>query len=105
MARGSAKRAAASEGTPRRLADLDGIGPAMLGDLDRLGVRTVAALARREPRALYDRLCDLTGQRQDPCVLDTFACAVAQARDARLPAARRRWWWWSRKRLAERARR
>jgi Pathogenicity locus len=88
-------------GESRRLEELDGIGPAMLADLERLGVLSVAALARRDPRALYDRLCDLTGQRQDPCVLDTFACAVAQARDPRLPAAQRRWWWWSRRRLAE----
>ena len=78
----------------RTLLDLDGIGPAMKADLDRLGVRDVAGLARREPRALYDRLCELTGVRQDPCVLDTFACAVAQARDPDLPPAQRQWWWW-----------
>ena len=84
----------------RALLDLDGIGPAMLADLSRLGVRDVATLARRDPRALYDRLCHLSGVRQDPCVLDTFRCAVAQARDPDLPPARRQWWWWSRRRLA-----
>ena len=90
----------ATRPTSRTLSALDGIGPAMLADLARLGVRDVAALARRDPRKLYDRLCDLTGQRQDPCVLDTFECAVAQARDPRLPPAQRKWWWWSRRRLA-----
>jgi hypothetical protein len=86
----------------RALADLEGIGPAMLADLELLGVRDVAALARQDPQALYDRLCRLQGARQDPCVLDTFHCAVAQARDPGLPAAQRKWWWWSRLRKGER---
>jgi len=86
---------------PRALADLDGIGPAMLADFRRLEVPDVATLARQEPHALYDRLCRLTGVRQDPCVLDTFCCAVAQARDPGLPAAQRKWWWWSRRRKGE----
>jgi hypothetical protein len=86
----------------RALDDLEGIGPAMLADFELLGVRDVAALARQDPRALYDRLCRLQGARQDPCVLDTFHCAVAQARDPGLPAAQRKWWWWSRLRKGER---
>jgi hypothetical protein len=92
-------RAARRVSERRELLDLEGIGPAMLADLERLGVREVATLSRQEPRALYDRLCRLTGVRQDPCVLDTFSCAVAQARDPELPAAQRKWWWWSRLRL------
>jgi hypothetical protein len=72
----------------------------MLEDFRRLGVRDVAALARADGGKLYDRLCALTGTRQDPCVLDTFRCAVAQARDPDLPPEQRRWWWWSRQRLA-----
>ena len=95
------RRPASRRAAPARaLLDLDGIGPAMLEDLHRLGVRDVATLARRDGRALYDRLCDLTGVRQDPCVLDTFRCAVAQARDPDLPPEQRRWWWWSRRRKA-----
>jgi hypothetical protein len=86
----------------RALLDLAGIGRSMEGDLHRLGVRDVAALARQDPERLYRRLCALTGLRQDPCVLDTFRCAVAQARDPLLPAARRNWWWWSRERKAGR---
>jgi hypothetical protein len=97
------KRVIRQPGDDRALADLDGIGPAMLADFRRLDVRDVATLARQDPQALYHRLCRLTGVRQDPCVLDTFCCAVAQARDPGLPAAQRRWWWWSRLRLRERA--
>jgi len=89
----------------RSLGDLDGIGPAMLADFRKLEVPDVAALARQDPELLYRRLCRMTGVRQDPCVLDTFCCAVAQARDPALPAAQRKWWWWSRRRKAAATRR
>ena len=72
------------------------IGPAMLRDFDKLGVRTVAQLARAKPETLYEKLCEVTGQRQDICCLDVFTAAVAQARNPRLPAAQRQWWYWSR---------
>ncbi len=85
----------------RQLNDLRSIGPAMLGDFSRLGIHSVDALAQQEAQVLYDRLCHLTGQRQDPCVLDTFSCAIAQARDPQLPSAQCQWWWWSRKRKRE----
>jgi hypothetical protein len=84
--------------TTRRLADLISIGPAMLRDFELLGIRSVAQLAKQEPRKMYNRLYRKTGQRQDPCVLDTFCAAVAQARNPRLPAEQCEWWWWSRKR-------
>ncbi|HXN65207.1 MAG TPA: helix-hairpin-helix domain-containing protein [Candidatus Acidoferrales bacterium] len=84
----------------RRLEDLISVGPAMLRDFEILGICSVGELARANPRKMYDRLCDLTGERQDPCVLDVFCAAVAQARDPRLPAAQRQWWYWSRKRKA-----
>lgn len=93
------QRRRSSDGTGG-LSDLDGIGKAMLADLARLEVHDVPTLAKQDPRLLYDRLCKLTGVRQDPCVLDVFSCAVAQARDPALPAAQRRWWWWSRARKA-----
>lgn len=92
--------------SPRRretgaaLADLEGVGKAALADLALLGVHDVASLARQEPGLLYERLNALTGVRHDPCVLDVFSCAVAQARDPGLPAAQRKWWWWSRARKA-----
>jgi hypothetical protein len=37
---------------------------------------------------LYQSLCAVTGQRQDPCVLDTFMAAIDFMRGA--PAAP--WW-------------
>jgi hypothetical protein len=91
----------------QQLADLVSIGPAMLGDFRRLGIRTVEQLARRNPEKLYEQLCSVTRQRQDICVLDTFHAAVAQARSrvlgTRLSAAQKQWWYYSR--LRKKARR
>ena len=80
----------------RRLEDLVSVGPATVADFERLGIRTVNELARRRPEKLYEKLCEVTGQRQDICCLDVFRAAVAQARNPKLPAAQRKWWYWSR---------
>lgn len=84
----------------RTLADLISVGPAMLRDFERLGIRSVTRLARASPQRLYDRLCRVTGRRQDICCLDAFTAAVAQARNPRLPAEQCQWWYWSRRRKA-----
>ena len=82
----------------RQLGDLISVGPAMLRDFEMLGIRSVEQLAEQDPRRMYERLGRKRGQRQDPCVLDTFCAAVAQARNSRLPAEQCEWWYWSRKR-------
>jgi predicted RecB family nuclease len=89
----------------RELRDLTSIGPAMLRDFERLGIRTVNDLARRNPEKLYEELCCVTRQSQDICVLDVFTAAVAQARDPKLPRAQRNWWYWSRRRKAQESQR
>ena len=87
----------------RRLEDLMSVGPAMRRDFELLGVHTVKQLAGANPHRLYQRLCQLTRERQDPCVLDVFEAAVAQARNPLLPVEKSVWWYWSRKRQAHRA--
>ncbi len=82
--------------------DLAGIGKSIESNLRDLGVNTVSDLAQRNGDDLYRELCDKTGTRQDPCVLDTFRCAVEQARNPELPLEQRNWWWWSRERKASR---
>lgn len=89
----------------RRLQDLISVGPAMLRDFELLGIRSVKQLARQDPKKLYDKLCRITGDRQDICCLDVFSAAVAQARDPLLPAEQSQWWYWSRRRKAQEARR
>ncbi|MCW5966820.1 MAG: hypothetical protein KIT83_22460 [Bryobacterales bacterium] len=85
----------------RRLRDLAGVGKKTIEDFDALGVGSVAQLAKRNPQALFQKLCELKGQRIDPCCLDVFVCAVAQARNPSLPADQRNWWYWSRVRKGE----
>ncbi len=84
----------------RRFRDLVSVGPKMERDFEMLGISSVPQLARQDPHRMYEKLCSLTGQRQDPCVLDVYCAAVAQARDPRLPAEQCQWWYWSRKRKA-----
>jgi hypothetical protein len=79
----------------RRLRDLWSVGPAIERDLQSLGVHSVAQLARRSPARLYRQLERTTGKKQDPCVLDTFRAAVAQALDPNLPTQQCVWWHYS----------
>jgi hypothetical protein len=60
-----------------RLEDLPNIGPAMAGDLRRIGIAGPGDLAGRDPFELYDALCRATGARHDPCVLDVFMSVVS----------------------------
>jgi hypothetical protein len=80
------------------------VGPTIERDFRLLGIHTVRQLARQNPRRMYDKLCRLTGRRQDICCLDVFRAAVAQARNPLLPIEQSQWWYWSRKRKAENAR-
>lgn len=81
----------------RELKDLDGIGKAALKDFSLLGIKTVAELRRENPARLYERLATISGP-QDVCVYDVFCCAVAQAKNPKLPKEQRNWWYWSKKR-------
>lgn len=67
---------------------LRNIGRAMKADLLMLGIRTVGELATRDADALYLELTAKTGTYQDPCVHDTFAAAIHQARTGEALA----WW-------------
>ena len=77
MHRKAAKaRPAGSRGEIARLEDIPNVGPAVAADLRRLGITSPCELAGRDPYALFDELCRITGQRHDPCLLDTFIAAV-----------------------------
>jgi len=76
------------------LQEAPGIGVSLAQDLHDLGVHSLASLARRDPERLYDRLQQLRRQRQDPCVLYAFRCAVYYARTPRPKAELLKWWNW-----------
>jgi len=71
-----------------RLEQLPNIGPTLAANLRLLGIQHPRDLPERDPFALYQALCQRTGKRQDPCVLDTFIAAVDFMRGA-APAP---WW-------------
>jgi predicted GIY-YIG superfamily endonuclease len=71
-----------------RLEDIPNVGPAVAGDLRQLGITSPAGLPGRDPYALYDELCRITGHRHDPCVLDTFIAVVRYMEGA----PKRPWW-------------
>jgi hypothetical protein len=70
------------------LEQLPNIGPALAADLRLIGVQHPRELAGRDPFVLYQALCAKTGQRHDPCVLDTFMAVTDFMRGA-APAP---WW-------------
>jgi hypothetical protein len=78
------------------LEQLPNIGPSLAADLRLLGIRHPKELANRDPFVLYQSLCAKTGQRQDPCVLDTFMAATDFMRGA-APAP---WWTYTPQRKA-----
>lgn len=73
---------------------IPGIGPSLAADLRHLGFRAVSDLKGADPEAMYTRLCRLTGERQDPCVLYVFRCAVYFASRTRHHPELLKWWNW-----------
>ena len=48
---------------------------------------------------MYARLCNLTREKQDPCVLYVFRCAVYASRTALPDAELLKWWSWMERRF------
>src|ERR1700749_1202671 len=80
----------------RKLTDLVSVGPATVNDLKLLGISRVEDLTDRDAVELYERLCELTGVRHDPCCKDVFNAAIAQSQNPDLPQEHKQWWYWSR---------
>ena len=87
---------AKSPGDCLRLEQLPNIGPSLAADLRRIGIERPADLRDQDAFALYRRLCEATGQRQDPCVLDTFMAATDFMRGAQAAP----WWKYTAERKA-----
>lgn len=96
MATVSPVRKARQPEDAQALEQLPNIGPALAADLRAIGIRHPRELAARDAFALYRALCERTGRRQDPCVLDTFMAVTDFMRGA--PAAP--WWAYTARRKA-----
>ena len=78
------------------LEQLPNIGPSLAADLRLIGIHAPRELRGRDPFVLYQQLCAATGQRQDPCVLDTFMAATDFMRGAEAAP----WWAYTAQRKA-----
>jgi predicted DNA-binding transcriptional regulator YafY len=92
---GGAPKDPAERAAWREFQRLGSVGPATAADLLQLGFRRIDDLRGQDPIALYERLCALTGRRQDPCVEDTLRCAIARAEQPELPERWRQWHRWT----------
>ena len=80
------------------LGQLRNIGKAMRADFDLLGITSVKQLALCDADELYQRIQTLTATRHDPCVWDTYAAAIHQAKTGEALA----WWEFTKVRKARR---
>ncbi|MFC1660119.1 helix-hairpin-helix domain-containing protein [Gemmatimonadota bacterium] len=78
---------------------IPGIGPSLAKDLRDLGYEEVADLIGQDPEAMYSRLARVRGERQDPCVLYVFRCAVYFASCEDPDPGLLKWWHWKDRRL------
>ncbi len=83
------------------LQQLCNVGPSIAGDLRRIGIEVPQDLCGQDPFQLYERLCEIDGQRHDPCVLDTFMAIV----DFMNGKPAQPWWKYTTQRKREVARR
>ncbi|HZE91379.1 MAG TPA: helix-hairpin-helix domain-containing protein [Rhizobacter sp.] len=70
------------------LEHLPNIGPTLAEDLRLIGIRHPSQLRGKDAFVLYQKLCAITNQRHDPCVLDTFM-AITDFMGGAQPAP---WW-------------
>jgi hypothetical protein len=70
------------------LTDLPNVGLSVAGDLRLIDIHEPAQLVGRSPAELYRQLCEVTGARHDPCVLDVFM-SITRFMDGEPP---RPWW-------------
>lgn len=56
----------------KKLSHIPNIGPAMIRDFKMLGITEPKQLKHKTAFGLYTKLCKITKQKQNPCILDVF---------------------------------
>lgn len=78
--------------------EIPNIGPAIARDLALLNIFAPSELIGKDPYKMYDDLCQITGSKHDPCVIDVFISAVRFMEGA--PS--RKWWYYTPERKIKR---
>lgn len=73
------------------LLSLMNVGKAVFKDLTLLKITSIKDLAKQDADEMYARIQKITGTRHDPCVWDTYAAIVHEARTGE----KKPWWHWS----------
>jgi hypothetical protein len=60
----------------RNFQDIPNVGKAIERNFILLGIKEPDELIGRDPYKMYSDLCNATGKRHDPCVIDVFISAV-----------------------------
>lgn len=81
----------------KKFKDIPNIGPAMERDFAVLGLQHPDDLKNKDAFTLYREMCQRSGSRLDPCVLDTYIAAIEFMNGA--PS--RPWWYYTKKRKKE----
>jgi len=64
------------------------VGKAIEEDFYVLGLKKPIQLIRNDPYTMYSDLCDATGKKHDPCVIDVFISAIRYMEGG----ASKKWW-------------
>jgi hypothetical protein len=82
--------------TVSKLHELPNIGEAIARKLEAIGISHPEQLIGKSAYTLYDRLCEYTGEKVDPCVIDVIMSAI----DFMEGGDPRPWWKFTDKRKA-----
>jgi hypothetical protein len=73
------------------LRSLANVGPATLGDLLSIGITSINQLAAHDPMELFHLLEEVSGHKQNICMLDLFCAIIHEAKTGE----RRPWHYYS----------
>ena len=76
---------------------IPGIGKAGAEDLWNLGYRSNSDIVGEDPELMYDRMCEIQGQKLDMCVKYVFRCAVYYVSNDQHDPELLKWWNWKNK--------
>ncbi len=76
------------------LTDLPNIGKSIAEDLQTIGIHDPAQLVGKSPYKMYKDLCERTGKRHDPCVIDVFL-SITHFMNGEEPKP---WWYYTKER-------
>jgi hypothetical protein len=75
----------------KKLNEIPNVGPATTRDFALLNIFIPSDLVGKDPYKMYEELCQVTGTKHDPCVIDVFISAVKYMQGE----PPRKWWYYT----------